>query len=196
MTKARRGIKCRPNLYPPAVMTPSIRLHTSGPAHRRRTREVMVGKVGIGGDNPIRVQSMITCDTMDTEASIRQTMDLAAVGLRDRAHHRADGQGRAQPGVHQARPARTRLRRAHRGRHPLQARRRDGSRPMGRKGARQSRQLRRLQEIRRQANTPTSSTRRNWSASANGSRRWCGSARSAAWRSASARTTARSATAS
>ena len=39
-----------------------------------------VGNVGIGGDNPIRVQSMITCDTMDTEASIQQTMELADVG--------------------------------------------------------------------------------------------------------------------
>ena len=48
--------------------------------HRRATREVRVGKVGIGGDNPIRIQSMITCDTMDTAASIQQTLDLAAVG--------------------------------------------------------------------------------------------------------------------
>jgi (E)-4-hydroxy-3-methylbut-2-enyl-diphosphate synthase len=47
---------------------------------RRRSREVKVGKVGIGGDNPIRVQSMITCDTMDTEASIVQTIELAEVG--------------------------------------------------------------------------------------------------------------------
>ncbi len=47
---------------------------------RRLTREVKVGRVGVGGPNPIRVQSMITCDTMDTEASIRQTIDLAAVG--------------------------------------------------------------------------------------------------------------------
>src|SRR5438045_1859138 len=47
---------------------------------RRRSREVQVGRVVIGGDNPIRVQSMITCDTMDTQASIQQTMDLAAVG--------------------------------------------------------------------------------------------------------------------
>ena len=39
-----------------------------------------VGNVGIGGDNPIRVQSMITCDTMDTEASIQQTIDLADAG--------------------------------------------------------------------------------------------------------------------
>jgi (E)-4-hydroxy-3-methylbut-2-enyl-diphosphate synthase len=40
----------------------------------------MVGRVGIGGANPIRVQSMITCDTMDTAASIAQTMELAAAG--------------------------------------------------------------------------------------------------------------------
>ncbi|MEI9897216.1 MAG: (E)-4-hydroxy-3-methylbut-2-enyl-diphosphate synthase [Chthoniobacter sp.] len=48
--------------------------------HRRVTREVRVGNVGVGGSNPIRVQSMITCDTMDTAASIQQTLDLAAVG--------------------------------------------------------------------------------------------------------------------
>jgi (E)-4-hydroxy-3-methylbut-2-enyl-diphosphate synthase len=47
---------------------------------RRLTREVKVGKVGVGGHHPIRVQSMITCDTMDTEACIRQSIDLAAVG--------------------------------------------------------------------------------------------------------------------
>jgi (E)-4-hydroxy-3-methylbut-2-enyl-diphosphate synthase len=47
---------------------------------RRETRGVKVGNVGIGGDNPIRVQSMITCDTMDTEASIQQTMELVAAG--------------------------------------------------------------------------------------------------------------------
>jgi len=47
---------------------------------RRVTREVMVGRVGIGGANPIRVQSMITCDTMDTEASIAQTVELAETG--------------------------------------------------------------------------------------------------------------------
>src|SRR2546423_5087421 len=48
--------------------------------HRRPTREVRVGNVGIGGNNPIRVQSMITCDTMDTEMSIQQTLELANVG--------------------------------------------------------------------------------------------------------------------
>src|SRR5256884_9278766 len=48
--------------------------------HRRKTREVKVGNVGIGGDNPIRVQSVITWDTMDTEASIQQTIELADAG--------------------------------------------------------------------------------------------------------------------
>ena len=47
---------------------------------RRVSREVKVGKVGVGGANPIRVQSMLTCDTMDTEKCIAQTMDLVNVG--------------------------------------------------------------------------------------------------------------------
>ena len=47
---------------------------------RRCSREVMVGTVGVGGSNPIRVQSMITCDTMDTAASIAQTIELADAG--------------------------------------------------------------------------------------------------------------------
>src|SRR5438067_4770035 len=41
---------------------------------------MMIGNIGVGGENPIRVQSMITCDTMDTAASIQQTLDLVAVG--------------------------------------------------------------------------------------------------------------------
>jgi (E)-4-hydroxy-3-methylbut-2-enyl-diphosphate synthase len=40
----------------------------------------MVGNVGVGGPNPVRVQSMITCDTMDTAASIQQTIELAEAG--------------------------------------------------------------------------------------------------------------------
>ena len=47
---------------------------------RRATREVKVGQVGIGGANPIRVQSMITFDTIDTAASVKQTLDLVKVG--------------------------------------------------------------------------------------------------------------------
>ena len=48
--------------------------------HRRLTREVKVGNVSVGGSNPIRVQSMLTCDTMDTETCIEQTLDLVNVG--------------------------------------------------------------------------------------------------------------------
>ena len=47
---------------------------------RRRSRAVQVGKVGLGGDNPVRVQSMLTCDTMDTEACVRNSVALADVG--------------------------------------------------------------------------------------------------------------------
>ena len=47
---------------------------------RRPTREVMVGGVGFGGSNPIRVQSMITSDTMDTAACVAQTLKLVEAG--------------------------------------------------------------------------------------------------------------------
>ncbi len=52
---------------------------------RRPTREVAVGDpslggVVIGGSRPVVKQSMITCDTMDTAACVRQTLDLVAVG--------------------------------------------------------------------------------------------------------------------
>ena len=59
-----------------------MKTYCPSPYHYRRrpTREVTVGKVGIGGIHPIRVQSMITCDTMDTAASVKQTLDLVKVG--------------------------------------------------------------------------------------------------------------------
>ncbi|MEI6536635.1 MAG: flavodoxin-dependent (E)-4-hydroxy-3-methylbut-2-enyl-diphosphate synthase, partial [Verrucomicrobiaceae bacterium] len=47
---------------------------------RRETREVNVGKIGIGGSNPIRVQSMLTSDTRDTDECVKQTLELVAVG--------------------------------------------------------------------------------------------------------------------
>lgn len=60
---------------PPLPYTAS-RFHTI----RRRTREVMVGPVGIGGTNPLRVQSMTTSDTQDIAATVRQSIALAEVG--------------------------------------------------------------------------------------------------------------------
>ncbi|MFT6210555.1 MAG: (E)-4-hydroxy-3-methylbut-2-enyl-diphosphate synthase [Bacteroidia bacterium] len=47
---------------------------------RFKTREVMVGSVGIGGNNPIRVQSMTTTDTMDTEATVAQSVRMIDAG--------------------------------------------------------------------------------------------------------------------
>ncbi len=47
---------------------------------RRKTIEVMVGKVGVGGDNPIRVQSMTTTSTQDVEATLAQTIRLVEAG--------------------------------------------------------------------------------------------------------------------
>ena len=47
---------------------------------RRTTREVMVGSVGVGGSNPIRVQSMTTTRTQDVEATLAQTIRLVDVG--------------------------------------------------------------------------------------------------------------------
>jgi (E)-4-hydroxy-3-methylbut-2-enyl-diphosphate synthase len=47
---------------------------------RRETREVMVGNVGVGGKNPIRVQSMITSDTRDTPACVAEVLGLAEAG--------------------------------------------------------------------------------------------------------------------
>ena len=52
---------------------------------RRKTREIVIGDpahggvIG-GGDHPVVVQSMITCDTMDIAASVQQTLDLVAAG--------------------------------------------------------------------------------------------------------------------
>ena len=41
---------------------------------RFKTREVKVGGVSIGGDNPIRIQSMTTTNTMDTKATVAESI--------------------------------------------------------------------------------------------------------------------------
>lgn len=47
---------------------------------RRKTVEVKIGDVPMGGDHPIRVQSMTTIDTMDTAGSIEQTIRMVKAG--------------------------------------------------------------------------------------------------------------------
>lgn len=47
---------------------------------RYKSHEVRVGTLGIGGDNPIRLQSMTTTDTMDTEATVAQSIRMIEAG--------------------------------------------------------------------------------------------------------------------
>ncbi len=47
---------------------------------RRLTREVQVGNLGLGGQNPIRIQSMLTSATLDTDACVKEALALAEAG--------------------------------------------------------------------------------------------------------------------
>ena len=47
---------------------------------RRKSHEILVGNISIGGDNSIRVQSMTNTSTMDTEASVAQILRIAEAG--------------------------------------------------------------------------------------------------------------------
>lgn len=48
--------------------------------HRRPTLEVRVGNTAIGGNNPVRIQSMASTSTMDTEASVAQARRIVDAG--------------------------------------------------------------------------------------------------------------------
>jgi (E)-4-hydroxy-3-methylbut-2-enyl-diphosphate synthase len=47
---------------------------------RRKTIEVKIGDLPMGGNNPIRIQSMTTVDTMDTAGSVAQTIRMVEAG--------------------------------------------------------------------------------------------------------------------
>ena len=47
---------------------------------RRQSDEVCVGDLRIGGDNPIRVQSMTTTSTLDTDGSVEQACRIIDAG--------------------------------------------------------------------------------------------------------------------
>src|SRR6476469_1315211 len=49
-------------------------------APRRKTRQLMVGNVGIGSDHPVAVQSMTTTKTHDVDATLQQIAELTATG--------------------------------------------------------------------------------------------------------------------
>jgi len=48
--------------------------------HRRATRQIQLGKVKVGGDAPITVQSMTKTDTRDVKATVHQIWSLEAAG--------------------------------------------------------------------------------------------------------------------
>lgn len=48
--------------------------------NRFKTREVKIGDVPLGGNNPIRIQSMTTTDTMNTIATVEQTIRMVDAG--------------------------------------------------------------------------------------------------------------------
>jgi len=47
---------------------------------RYKTREVNIGDIPLGGNNPIRIQSMTITDTMDTIATVKQTIRMVEAG--------------------------------------------------------------------------------------------------------------------
>lgn len=47
---------------------------------RKKTRTITIGNLGIGGDNPVRVQSMTNTDTRDAKSTISQICSLADAG--------------------------------------------------------------------------------------------------------------------
>ena len=47
---------------------------------RRKSSEVHIGNTPLGGDNPIRIQSMANVSTMDTEAAVAQAERMIDAG--------------------------------------------------------------------------------------------------------------------
>jgi (E)-4-hydroxy-3-methylbut-2-enyl-diphosphate synthase len=63
------AVNLGPIKTPPPVLSP-----------RRKTRQIMVGKVAVGGDAPISVQSMTTTKTTDINGTLQQIAELTASG--------------------------------------------------------------------------------------------------------------------
>ncbi|NWO11178.1 flavodoxin-dependent (E)-4-hydroxy-3-methylbut-2-enyl-diphosphate synthase [Chromohalobacter salexigens] len=55
-------------------------MHMQSPIQRRKSRQIHVGHVPIGGDAPIAVQSMTNTDTLDVDATVAQIRQLEAAG--------------------------------------------------------------------------------------------------------------------
>jgi (E)-4-hydroxy-3-methylbut-2-enyl-diphosphate synthase len=55
-------------------------MHMKSPIKRRVSRQIMVGKVPVGGDAPISIQSMTNTETTDVDATVRQIKDIQNAG--------------------------------------------------------------------------------------------------------------------
>jgi (E)-4-hydroxy-3-methylbut-2-enyl-diphosphate synthase len=55
-------------------------VNTESPIKRRRSRQIFVGNVAVGGDAPISVQSMTNTDTCDVAATVAQVQAIADAG--------------------------------------------------------------------------------------------------------------------
>ncbi len=75
MYRARAAVRRRS----PTFSTDSP-MHNKSPIVRRRSRQIHVGNVPVGGDAPIAVQSMTNTETTDVAATVRQIQGLAQVG--------------------------------------------------------------------------------------------------------------------
>ena len=156
---------------------------------RWRTRAVRIGDIGIGGDNPIRVQSMTTTDTMDTAATVAQSIRMIEAGcelVRITAPSRKEAENLAE--------IKKQLRAAgfttplvadiHFTPNAAEIAARIVEKVRVNPGNYVDKKKFDVREY------TDDQYRRNWNASASASRRWCGSARSTARPCASAPTTA------
>lgn len=63
-----------------ALGMPSVRPEPQVLARRKKTRQIHVGNIAVGGDAPISVQSMTTTKTYDIGATLQQIAELTAAG--------------------------------------------------------------------------------------------------------------------
>lgn len=55
-------------------------MHSESPIKRRKSRQIMVGNVPVGGDAPISVQSMTNTETTDVAATVEQILRIQQAG--------------------------------------------------------------------------------------------------------------------
>ncbi len=67
-------------MHTPAILLPGRYCNSLTEYSRFVTREVKIGDLALGGSNPIRIQSMTTTDTMDTQGTVEQSIRMIDAG--------------------------------------------------------------------------------------------------------------------